>query len=77
MRSVLLVMVVDVEVAGPGRIEPRGGLLDLKAFLRIRFISLMIKVFERERTRLHKCQNVSTTIRHDSNCTRHLLYDTE
>jgi hypothetical protein len=33
MRSVVLVMSVDVEVAGPGPcIEPRDGILDLKAF---------------------------------------------
>ena len=35
MRSVLLVTIVDVEVAGPGpcSIEPRDSILDLRAFL--------------------------------------------
>ena len=41
MTSEVLVMSVDVDVAGPGFcIEPRNGFLNLKTFL-MRFISLM------------------------------------
>ena len=48
-RSVVLVMCVDVEVAGPGPcIEPRGCFLDLKTFLYKRFISLMVDVEDRD-----------------------------
>ena len=54
VRSVVLVLRADVEVACPGpRIGPRDGFLDLKRFL-MRFISLMMKIDElegqRERT---------------------------
>ena len=43
MRSVVLVMSVDGEVAGPGScIETRDGFLDLNTFLKICFISIMI-----------------------------------
>jgi hypothetical protein len=45
MRSVVPVM----RVAGPGPcIEPGDGFLDLKTFLKMRFISLMIKVKEKD-----------------------------
>ena len=55
-KSVVLVMSVDVEVAGPGPcIEPRDGFLDSETSFSMRFISLMFKVFERKKTsRLHK-----------------------
>ena len=44
MRSVGPVL-VEVEVAGPSPcMGPRDGFLDLKSFLTMRFISLMIKV---------------------------------
>ena len=47
MRSVAPVL-VDVEVAGTSpRMEPRDGFLDLKAFFKMRFISLMINVKEK------------------------------
>jgi hypothetical protein len=51
-ESVVLVISVDVnvEVAGPGTCsEPTGrdGILDLKTFLKKRFISLMIDVKEK------------------------------
>ena len=44
MRSVVPVPVlVDDKVAGPGPcMEPRDGLLNLKNFLKMRFISLMM-----------------------------------
>ena len=49
MRSVVLFM--SVEVAGPESpdpcIEPIDEVLDLKTFLQMRFISLMIKIKER------------------------------
>ena len=45
MRSVVLVMSVDCEVAGPGScIEARDGFLDLNTFLKICFISTMISL---------------------------------
>ena len=51
MRSVLLVLKVDVEVACPGpRIGPRDGFLDLKRFLMC-FISLMMELDEGQRER--------------------------
>ena len=51
MRSVLLVLRVEVEVACPGpRIGPRDGFLDLKRFLMC-FISLMMKIDEGQRER--------------------------
>ena len=50
MISVVLVMCVDVEVAGPGPcMEPRDGFLDLKIFLQKRFISLMVSVEVKEK----------------------------
>ena len=49
MSSVVLVMNVDVEVAGLGTcIEPRVSFLNPKTFLKIRFISLIIKVNEKD-----------------------------
>ena len=52
-KSVVLVMSVDVEVAGPGLcIEPIDGFLDSETSFPMRFISLMIKVFERKKTLL-------------------------
>jgi hypothetical protein len=52
-RSVALFMSVDVEVAGSGPcIEPKDAFLDLKTFLKMRFISMMIKV--EENSQLHK-----------------------
>ena len=51
MRSMLLVLRVDVEVACPGpRIGPRDGFLDLKRFLMC-FISLMMELDEGQRER--------------------------
>ena len=45
MRSLVLVMSVDGEVAGPGScIETRDGFLDLNTFLKIFFISTMISL---------------------------------
>ena len=46
MRSVVPVPVlVDDKVAGPGPcMEPRDGLLNLKNFLKMRFISLMMNL---------------------------------
>jgi hypothetical protein len=65
MRSAVLVMSVDVVVTGSGPcIEPRDGFLDLKSFLKMRFISLMIKV-KRERSLDYiseVCQNDTQTL---------------
>ena len=47
VRSVGLVISVDVKVAGPGpRSESRDGFLDFKIFLKMRFISLMMMVVD-------------------------------
>ena len=53
MISVVLVKSVDIEVAHPGPcIEPKDGFLDLNLefFLKMRFMSLMIKVKEKYTT---------------------------
>ena len=50
MISVVLVKSVDIEVVHPGPcIEPKDGFLDLnlEMFLKMRFMSLMIKVKEK------------------------------
>ena len=50
MRSVVLFLSVDVEVAGPGPCRvSKDGLFDLKTFLYIRFISLMINLKVKEK----------------------------
>ena len=53
------VVLVDVEVAGPGPcMEPIDGFLDSETSFSMRFISLMFKVFERKRTLVY----ISTVI---------------
>ena len=50
MGSVVPVL-VDAKDAGPGPcMEPTDGFLDLKTFLYMRFISLMIEVKEKDRS---------------------------
>ena len=61
-KSVVLVMSVDVEVAGPGPcIEPRDGFLDSETSFSMRFISLMFKVFERKKTLVYISESAEDT----------------
>ena len=58
MVSVVLVISVDIEVAHPGPcVEPKDGFLDLnsESFLKMRFMSLMIKVKENIPLRVCYC----------------------
>ena len=61
-KSVVLVMSVDVEVAGPSPcIEPIDGFLDSETSFSMRFMSLMFKVFERKRTLVYISESAEDT----------------